>query len=418
MYCPRCGGRYPVGVTECSGCELALLPSADYQASSQVLDDLNSEAVYRYHLSSLANLAVTDPGKAQTIFERQYDPVRFADLDDDFYRDMLLLQLPEHKLRIDEARFLRLLASSLSLTRQEKRRLIEHVPLLDQEQADQILSLFEEEVQRYRSVPPEEAKHLNFLEAVSRRDWKILEDDLIRDWKLAVRTISISPSPDGLKVCCSTTFTPTSLSLDGDAQSVRMATPLLGYSPEYFGRGVNDALQEFQAIVNDRRITEHRVHSFLKSNPEFLLGVDYRCLHSSVLLRDEREGDRQADFMLEYHDEPYADIIELKRPQDRIFCSIRSIRHLAATTARAIAQLHKYRGYFDSPDRRREFLERHGFSAYLPDLCLVIGRTTNLSFEEMRHMQRLQSGVRIWTYDDLVKRAKQFYRYRYGLSTK
>lgn len=59
------------------------------------------------------------------------------------------IRLPAHRLEIDEARFLRLLAGAVSLTKTEKRRIIEAFPRLAQYQADELIEIFEEEKEEF-----------------------------------------------------------------------------------------------------------------------------------------------------------------------------------------------------------------------------------------------------------------------------
>jgi len=339
----------------------------------------------------------------------------FADPDNNFYKQMLQIQLPEHNLNLDEPLLLRLLASSVSLSSEEKKETIKAIPRLTQRQADDILNILEKEVQQLRALGPSRAPQLQALEKRHQNEWKLLEKQLIADWSIAARSLVISLTAGGFSARCFTTFTPTLVTISPGSTKIKIATPLIETQRDSKRTAIGTALQDFEALINEPGTTEHIMHAFLRGHPEFLLGVDYRCLHSSVLLRSDRKGKRQADFMLEYHDHPYADILELKRPQDRIYCSIRSIRHLAGAVTRAIAQLHEYQNYFEDPTWRGGFMRRNGFTAYKPTLCLVIGRTTGLSYEEMRDMEVLHAGVKIWTYDDLRRRAEQFYQYRYGL---
>jgi hypothetical protein len=85
------------------------------------------------------------------------------------------IKLPPHSLKFDEQKFLRLLAGSISLTKDEKKRIIESVPKLRQEQVDELIRIFEEEKQKFAELSGKHTEQLKKLEKQHNAEWMDLE---------------------------------------------------------------------------------------------------------------------------------------------------------------------------------------------------------------------------------------------------
>ena len=88
---------------------------------------------------------------------------------------VLKVKIPAHSLEFDENKFLRLLAGSISLSRDEKKRIIESIPKLKQSQVDELIRIFEEEKYKFSQLS---AKHIPQLEKLAKQhanDWVDLE---------------------------------------------------------------------------------------------------------------------------------------------------------------------------------------------------------------------------------------------------
>ncbi|MFH1720350.1 MAG: hypothetical protein ABH856_01960 [Patescibacteria group bacterium] len=84
-------------------------------------------------------------------------------------------QVPKHSLKFDEQYFLKLLAGSISLTKDEKAKIIESIPKLKQSQIDELIRIFEEEKQKFAQLS---AKHTDQLEKLAEKhyqDWMDIE---------------------------------------------------------------------------------------------------------------------------------------------------------------------------------------------------------------------------------------------------
>lgn len=85
------------------------------------------------------------------------------------------IEVPAHSLQFDEEKFLRLLAGSISLSRDEKKRIIETIPKLKQAQVDELIRIFEEEAHKFSQLSK---KHIPQLEKLAKQhfqDWMDLE---------------------------------------------------------------------------------------------------------------------------------------------------------------------------------------------------------------------------------------------------
>jgi len=88
---------------------------------------------------------------------------------------VITLQLPAHELKFDQQKFLHLLAGSISLTKEEKKRIIDSLPRLKQSQVDELMRIFEEERAKFAELSAKHVDQLKKLEAQHFADWKDLE---------------------------------------------------------------------------------------------------------------------------------------------------------------------------------------------------------------------------------------------------
>jgi len=81
-----------------------------------------------------------------------------------------------------------------------------------------------------------------------------------------------------------------------------------------------------------------------------------------------------------------------------------------ASINEAIAQLNEYRRYFESKENRKSFHKKYGLEAYNPKMILVVGRSHHFRSDlQRRELQSLlPKDLEIWTYDDLLSRAKMY----------
>ncbi|MCP4695296.1 MAG: SUMF1/EgtB/PvdO family nonheme iron enzyme [Gammaproteobacteria bacterium] len=85
------------------------------------------------------------------------------------------LRFPAHRLKLDEEGFLRWLIGSISLMLDEKQRIIEALPRLTQQQADELLRILKEEREKFAAMEEQHDAQLDALEDKYWEDWLNLE---------------------------------------------------------------------------------------------------------------------------------------------------------------------------------------------------------------------------------------------------
>lgn len=85
------------------------------------------------------------------------------------------IKLPAHQLSFDEDKFINLLAGSISLTKDEKKKIIDSVPKLRQQQVDELIRIFEEERAKFVELSPKHGAQLKKLEDEHHADWVDIE---------------------------------------------------------------------------------------------------------------------------------------------------------------------------------------------------------------------------------------------------
>lgn len=92
------------------------------------------------------------------------------------------IAVPAHpQTQFDEQRFLTLLRGSISLTRDEKWRIIQAVPKLSQFQVDELQKILEEEKRKFSELSPKHLVQLMRLEQKHSEDWRDLQAVAVQD---------------------------------------------------------------------------------------------------------------------------------------------------------------------------------------------------------------------------------------------
>ena len=82
---------------------------------------------------------------------------------------------PHPKTQFDEENFLTLLESSISLTLEEKKRVIEAIPRLSIEQINELIKIFEEEKQKFSELEAEFSDDVSKLKKEREREFETSE---------------------------------------------------------------------------------------------------------------------------------------------------------------------------------------------------------------------------------------------------
>lgn len=167
-------------------------------------------------------------------------------------------------------------------------------------------------------------------------------------------------------------------------------------------------IEAFESLINRSDVTELDLQLFFEKHPRFLLGAQYQRLHSQVVLVNDDGQELIPDFFAERVGTSFADIIELKKPSEKLVVGPTNRRGLASSITRALNQVRVYRNYFDDANRRRLFHRHYGFEAFRPVITVVIGRSSDY----LNHMERIviedeYRNLELLTYDDILLRAKQ-----------
>lgn len=91
------------------------------------------------------------------------------------------VKLPAHQLQFDENKFLQLLAGSISLSKDEKKRIIQAVPKLTQFQVDELMRIFEEEISKFSDLDAKYESQLKTLEGKHTTDWEAIELEYVQE---------------------------------------------------------------------------------------------------------------------------------------------------------------------------------------------------------------------------------------------
>lgn len=92
---------------------------------------------------------------------------------DDFISNV---KIPAHpNTKFDDKKFLKLLAGSISLTINEKKRIIEAVPQLSQFQIDELMKIFSEEQTKFAELEKKHSDQVADLEKQHKESWQDLE---------------------------------------------------------------------------------------------------------------------------------------------------------------------------------------------------------------------------------------------------
>jgi hypothetical protein len=169
-------------------------------------------------------------------------------------------------------------------------------------------------------------------------------------------------------------------------------------------------IEELEHLINSRDALEADFQLFFERHSEFITAHQYAAAHPHLVLSRDGEGPLIPDFLLEPFDQGgLADLLELKLPNVPIVVGAKDRRRLSAKVAEAVAQLRTYRDYFDDPRNIASFRERSGLTVFRPRMFVLIGRRPAVDPIDMR---RLEGDVTLWTYDDIIDRARRLHGHR------
>ncbi|ROP40096.1 uncharacterized protein DUF4263 [Saccharothrix texasensis] len=171
-----------------------------------------------------------------------------------------------------------------------------------------------------------------------------------------------------------------------------------------------EAIAELEDLVNSTSARESDFQAFFEENPQFLLGVDYQRAVPHPVLRREDDPDLIPDFILLPHaeDSRTPKIVDLKLPRVNLVRRKTNRLGYLASVQEAHDQLVEYRNYFADPARAREARALMGTEVFMPDICVVIGRSSAFgsNFERQR-VRATAPGLELLTYDDVLAKSRR-----------
>jgi len=109
------------------------------------------------------------------------------------------LKIPPHNLKFDEQLFLKLLAASISLSKEEKLDIVNRIPILSQEQIDALIQIFQEEQAKLAALDEKGQGELGKLRNRQDQEWKQLEREAKEKEQKQVENDSLAKLREDLK---------------------------------------------------------------------------------------------------------------------------------------------------------------------------------------------------------------------------
>lgn len=181
-------------------------------------------------------------------------------------------------------------------------------------------------------------------------------------------------------------------------------------------------IEEFELLLNRNPPSkEEAFQRFFEEHPKwlFLLGEQYEASSAQIELPPlqvqpdlallDSGADNMAlrpDFLLKRIGLELWDVLDIKRSDYRVAVGRASRRKFSEAVADSVAQLREYQRRLQHQEVRAYLKKQHGFYVAEPVAMVLIGR--DFEFRTLGEKARLQSdsGVRVYTYDDLRRLAK------------
>lgn len=174
----------------------------------------------------------------------------------------------------------------------------------------------------------------------------------------------------------------------------------------------DDAIAELEDLIN-MGAEEKCFQRFFEVHPEFLLGLGlYQAIHPHMILHEDSSEKLIPDFFLEKMTGDYCDILDLKSADVELFRLQKYRFRFRDAIMEGVAQLERYRNWFEDRTNRQAFYDRYGLRAYRPRVTLIIGRKKGIwrELEEVRAMSLLPEHINLMTYSEVVENARRYKR--------
>ncbi|MGD2250820.1 MAG: DUF4263 domain-containing protein [Candidatus Methanofastidiosia archaeon] len=159
------------------------------------------------------------------------------------------------------------------------------------------------------------------------------------------------------------------------------------------------AMSEFHSLIENENTTEREMQLFFENQPWFL-GFEY-----AEVVSQKRAGyEHILDFRIRDTSDRY-DIVELKRPSDRLFKKYRKGLTMTQPLVNALSQLQDYLDfYFEHGDY---VYSTEGKRIYKPRGVLLMGRSIPEERTQLMRQNSFLDGIEIRTYDMVFERMER-----------
>jgi deoxycytidine triphosphate deaminase len=163
-------------------------------------------------------------------------------------------------------------------------------------------------------------------------------------------------------------------------------------------------VRELERMIRDPSLREQDFQNFFEENDWLLFSHEYIEVKPQIILQLQDGNTLRPDFFLKPITGSLWDILEIKKPMERIVVEKKNRRRVSMAVYEAIAQLRTYASYFDEAVNRHWVNDSHGVNSYKPQLILLIGQRTGIGDPIVERDIRIAlSGVRLVTYEELVR---------------
>ncbi|MDI1458714.1 DUF4263 domain-containing protein [Streptomyces sp. ATE26] len=206
-----------------------------------------------------------------------------------------------------------------------------------------------------------------------------------------------------------------SIQVDGTVNLLTNSKDLhnLLYVASMEAAGWRGLVAELEELINNPKAKEIHFQEFFERNPEFLHGDTYQEARSHIILQREDDGPLIPDFALRpVNENDLCDLLEIKLPKAPLIRASKNRVRLTAAIMEACAQLREYASYFEDAKRREIVENNYGLRFFRPRQIVLIGERGKYAPNDLRNAESDVPNLSIWTYDDIVERARRRLRKR------
>lgn len=165
-------------------------------------------------------------------------------------------------------------------------------------------------------------------------------------------------------------------------------------------------VEAFEALINHPDVSEGQLQRFFEEHPHFL-SPSHMPLPQVRLSRQDGSV-LIPDFILkpvvaQQRDSSW-EVLDLKRPQEKLLAGKGSRARLSSRVMSAIRQLRDYQEHFIDPRHAPRIASLLGHPLRYPQIGVLIGRLANTDVTALEREQRQLMGVKIVTYDEILER--------------